>query len=269
MKISATSALVLNWCDLSLYNGPKVSAYVKSLDLSAGDELMRKLDDEHHYMHTQAVSCRKLFMWNEANKFLRQHPDGQVVILAAGIAPLSAGLADRFPNQRIWDIDLYLMKEKSAALSKDFGNITFITADLENVETWKSLLLESGYDTTKPGLFILEGIVYYLSTEGLHRILKAINEFNATAVGDFVIHPELVNPLTRRFPAEVFAMVSLISGQDNIQFYDPPSFTKLITDSGFSGIRFTPLSEVQVERTGSEAPFINADSAWIYLWETN
>jgi len=270
MKISSTSALVLLWSDLSLYQGKAARDFVSTLELSAADPILAKVDGEARVMHTHAVSCRKRFMWKEASGFLEacsaNGRTGQVLILAAGISPLSIDLAERFPGSRIWDIDLYQMEEKASRITAPLENLRFLTADITDVQAWSRQLKAGEFDQRQPTLIILEGINYYIKTEQLLDILRWAHANNAILCGDFVLPPSQVQESTRRFPKEVFEIVKEEAALDFILFYSRQEFTELLETAGYRDIRFTPLKTIQEERTGSEAPFQEPNTAWIELW---
>ncbi|MFM2206985.1 MAG: hypothetical protein RL213_960 [Bacteroidota bacterium] len=270
MKISSTSALVLKWSDTSVYKSAAAVSFLSGLDFSAADEILRRMDEESNRMHTEAVSNRKRFFWKETSDFLEacaaSGKTGQVVILAAGISPLSIDLADRFPGSRVWDIDLYLMEEKAALVGEALPNLRFITADITDIPDWRSQLIATDFDPDRPSIFVLEGINYYISTDDLFEILHWVNGLGAMACGDFVLPPSVVHASTRRFPKEVFDVVREVAGLDFIQFYRRPEFIRLLETAGYKDIRFTALKSVQEERTGSPDPFREAGTEWIELW---
>jgi len=117
MIISDTSALVLNWSAPDIWKSQNARDYFNRLNLSAADNLLKLFDEKENFMHTQAVSNRKFFVRKCAVEFLEKNKDGQVVILAAGIAPLSVDLASLFPESTIFDIDKYLMRDKENFLT--------------------------------------------------------------------------------------------------------------------------------------------------------
>ena len=92
MKISATSTLVLNWTDSNLWQSRETVNYNQKLDLSEGEPLFKLFSEEETFMHTQAISGRKYFMKKRVLGFLEElrnkGESGQVIILAAGLAPL-------------------------------------------------------------------------------------------------------------------------------------------------------------------------------------
>lgn len=266
MKISASSALVLNWTDNRLYTGPKVSRYISSLDLSEGDEMLSHFRPDQNYMHTQTVSGRKWFMMRETRSFIdMQEAKGllsQIIIPGAGIAPFSAAIAELYPKTRLFDIDLYGMEAK-ALLLKEFDNIHFITADLEQVEAWISLLLKSGYDTGLPGLMVLEGITYYLSKPTLASILKWAYENKITVIGELGLPPADVIPEHQEYPIRVFETITNLSNHPGVSFYSRGEFVDMARTAGYSDVVLTPMREMQILRTGEAKPFEKDNACWI------
>jgi len=120
VSISATSALVLNWTDPKIWQSPLASKYMRDLDLSEGQSLLERFSAEENLMHTQTVSCRKFFVRKTVCDFLErmrhEGKSGQVLILAAGLAPMSVEIASLFPESAVFDVDLHNMCEKQELL---------------------------------------------------------------------------------------------------------------------------------------------------------
>jgi hypothetical protein len=91
MLISATSALVLNWTSREIWKSKTTQEYFDGLDLSEAGILLQEFSEREKYMHTQSVTNRKYFVIKHAVEFLNncrhENKRGQVIILAAGIAP--------------------------------------------------------------------------------------------------------------------------------------------------------------------------------------
>jgi len=129
MKISATSALVLNWTDPHIWKTGKARNYFNELDLSEGDELFEQFSERENYMHLQSVSNRKYFirkkcveflsLYQKCVEFLSLYPQGQILFFAAGISPMSVEVAELFPESLIFDIDKYLMNEKKSFINNE------------------------------------------------------------------------------------------------------------------------------------------------------
>lgn len=267
MKISATSALVLNWTDYRIYQGPKVRKYIDALDLSEGKEMLGHFSELQHYMHTQTVSGRKFFMMKETTAFLsalrERGLSGQVIVPGAGIAPFSAAIAELFPDCKIWDIDLYSMNEKAALLSPQFDNIGFLTADLEDVPAWTGKLIEKGFDTSVPSIMVLEGITYYLTKESLLKTLTWAASHGMHVIGEFGLPPEEVHEKHRIFPELVFKTIANLTSHPGITFYSRAEFAKMLDIAGFRNKEMIPMRAMQIERTHSASPFEEENSCWI------
>lgn len=267
MKISASSALVLNWTDTRLYKGPRVERYISALDLSEGDEMLSHFREDQNYMHTQTVSGRKWFMMQETRKFINDNEAkgllSQVIIPGAGIAPFSAALAELYPQARIFDIDVYNMEAKALLLHDEFKNIEFITADLEDVDNWTSLLIKSGYDLKAPGIMVLEGITYYLTKPTLSAILRWAFENKITVIGEFGFPPDMVIPEHREYPRKVFDTIARLSNHPDISFYTREEFIQMAREAGYRKVDLIHMREMQLLRTGEVKPFEKDNSCWI------
>ena len=100
--------------------------------------MLERFSEEENFMHTQTVSCRKFFVKKTVCDFLErlQHEgrSGQVVILAAGLAPMSVEIASLFPESTVFDVDLHNMREKQVLLGGRVPNIAFCECDITDVE---------------------------------------------------------------------------------------------------------------------------------------
>ncbi len=270
LKISSTSALVINWTDQHLYQGKKTKQYIEALDLSEGDVLLNALDKAQHFMHTQAISARKYFMLSKASAFLEdchnKNTCGQVVIMAAGLSPLSASLAEQFPKSRIYDLDLYSMEEKSGLLNNLFSNISFIKTDLNNIAHWSAELIKNNFDYALPTLVIFEGIVYYLEKEVLINLLKWCKAQDASIIGDFCLPPELIHEDYQIYPFRVFEVIRNTLLLPPITFYSRNEFCALLNESGYKEKEVESLPEIHLQRTGNQHPFEISNSGWIDFW---
>lgn len=232
MKISATSALVLNWTHSEIWQSPAAKAYNAQLDLSEGDNLLSQFSEHENYMHTQSVSNRKYFVRKKALEFATQHAHAQFLIMGAGIAPLSVEIASLYPTAKVFDIDRYLMDDKKAMLNNQFENIHFITCDLNQHQELESLLKENGWQPQHPSLIILEGIIYYLDKNALMGLLQFFADKNVALCGDFALTPETVSEQNRKFGTGVFQKISRSVGDITVQFYDPNAFIKMLDTWG-------------------------------------
>lgn len=263
MIISDTSALVLNWTSPDIWKSQNAIDYFNRLDLSSGDTLLSLFDVTEHYMHFQAVSNRKYFVRKCAVEFLEKNKDGQVVILAAGIAPLSVELASLYPESIVFDIDKYLMKDKEKFLNGVCPNIKFIECDITNIDVLHESLVQNEWNNVRPTILIMEGIIYYLQQIDLINILKFFAPGNSAFACDFGVTPELIDERNRIFGTEVFRKIKDSVGLNIVNFYDPDYFLKLLSANGYKlPIRYT-MKDIQIERTGKPEPFDFENPEWI------
>ena len=267
MKISATSTLVLNWTDQNVWQSAETSAYSSKLDLSEGEPLFKLFSDEETFMHMQAVSGRKYFMKQRITHFLEEletrGESGQVIILAAGLAPLSIEIASLFPSSQVFDVDQYLMSEKKELVKNNPSNIEFIECDITNVSALNENLLNHGFKSDAPTIAVMEGIIYYLSTDSFKNILSFLNNNNMVFAGDFCLKPELVSEKTRYYLTDVFRKIKAEVNLDFINFYSPEEITSLLSDAGYKNINLSNMQQIQEERVGETNPFIETNSSWV------
>jgi Leucine carboxyl methyltransferase len=267
MIISDTSALVLNWTLKDIWESKNARDYFTGLDLSAADNLLRMFDSHEDYMHTQTVSNRKYFMRNCAVEFLQQCSSddvrGQVIILAAGIAPLSVEIASLYPNSLVFDVDKYLMDDKENYLGNRCPNIKFIACDITNIELLAALLVEKGWNIHEPGLLIMEGINYYLAETDLKNVLTFFAGYHLKFACDYGLKPACVNIKNRIYGIEVFRKIQELVGLDFLSFYEPGYFMSLVKQCGFiNPVKFT-MRDIQLQRTGQCSPFDFEEPGWI------
>jgi len=269
MLISATSALVLNWTLKDVWQSTNALNYLNGLDLREGEDLYCQFDVLENHMLTQAVTNRKYFVRRHAVEFLAQcqtnHQQAQVIILAAGISPLSVELASLFPSCTIFDVDTHGMNEKKQYLKNICPNICFITGDITDIALLQAKLTQSGWKTSDPTLVVIEGIVYYLTESDLKNILRFFAGFNVRLIVDFVLKPEYVHEKTRIFGVEVFRKIKESVGLDFVNFYAPDYFMDLLNECGFNNLQRYTMDEIQLERTGNKKPFDLEDSGWVSM----
>lgn len=267
INISATSALVLNWTDRKIWQTHPAAAYMDKLDLSEGQSLLDLFSKDENFMHTQTISCRKFFIRNKVCSFLeelqRQGKRGQVLILAAGLAPMSLEIAARYPSSTVFDVDQYNMPEKQMLIGGQLPNIRFCACDITNVRKLDEALVREGFRSDVPVMTILEGIIYYLTKDALGNLLRYLSRMNSVVVAEFGLIPEQVNEKTRFFLENVFATIKQQAKLDFITFYSDEAMSDLIRCAGFASVTLTNFQTIQKERTGNEYPFAEPDSSWI------
>lgn len=273
MKISATSALVLNWTAPDVWTTANATDYTNRLDLSESEKLLGLFSEEEQYMHLQAVSNRKFFVRKKAIDFItlcrQKGALPQVIILAAGIAPLSVELSSLFPEAGIFDLDKYLMKEKEHFLQDSLPGIRFIDGDLTNLEGMDRQLKSRGWDPQKPTLVIMEGITYYLTEDALRGVIAYFAPFAIAMAGDFALQPEIVDEKARIFGTELFRKIKEAIDLKHIQYYDPAHFAALLKDYALTPLQRTLISDIQETFRGTAEPFSGTEPCWISMFSVS
>jgi len=267
VNISATSALVLNWTDPRIWQSPVAGEYMGELDLSEGQSLLERFSEMENLMHTQTVSCRKFFVRKTVCNFLgqlqREGRSGQVVILAAGLAPMSVEIASLFPSSAVFDVDLHNMDEKRKLLGDRLPNIAFGECDITDIGKLDAVLTGGGFRKGEPTIVVLEGILYYISPDALRNLAGYLATNRATIIGEFGLKPELVNEETRVHLLDVFAKIQGQVKMDGVTFYSDDAISGLLREAGFGSVTLHNFQPIQKERTGDVFPFTSPDSSWI------
>ncbi len=130
--------------------------------------------------------------------FLTQtaHNSRQVVLLGAGM-DTRAFRMNWAPETQLYEIDQsHVLNYKEAALAGVQPNCNrhSICADLTE-SLWPERLLKKGYQPSEPSIWLLEGLLYYLSTQDVDRLLKQIENLAAAGswLGADVINTAILN----------------------------------------------------------------------------
>lgn len=104
----------------------------------------------------------------------------QIVIFGAGFDSRGIRFADLNKKTNIFELDIPITQEAKIKQIKKRGvelnpNIVFISIDF-NKESIEDKLLESGFKKNQKSLFILEGLLYYLSSQSVDNIFNVINK---------------------------------------------------------------------------------------------
>jgi len=240
---------------------------MRDLDLGEGESLLARFNEEENFMHTQTVSSRKFFVRKTVCDFLerrqREGRGAQVLILAAGLAPMSVEIASLFPESAVFDVDLHNMREKQELLGDRVPNIAFCECDITDVAKLDASLVSAGFRKGEPTIAVLEGILYYISPDALRKLSNYLSTNRIAVVGEFGLKPELVNEVTRIHLLDVFAKIRGQVQMEGVAFYSDDAISALLRDAGFGSVTLHNFQPLQMERTGDVFPFASADSSWI------
>lgn len=128
--------------------------------------------------------------------FLMNHGIRQVVLLGAGLDTRAFRL-NWDPGTHVYEVDyseLLHYKESVLAGTSLYCTRHSICADLRESH-WSQLLLEQGYQSSEPSIWLLEGLLYYLNSNEVHNLLTEIEKlaiagswFAADAINSAVLN---------------------------------------------------------------------------------
>lgn len=208
-SLSATSALVLLWTDRSLYATQIVKSYWEKLNLSAGVLLYEKCNAIWP-RYERVINDRKWLISNWSKKILARNEMFQVIIFAAGWAPLGLELAELYQKCRVFELDSDNMESKAelvAGISGAPKNICFVSANISDLKQCANALAKSGWSRTQPSLLIIEGISYYISRADLMRIFELAAD-KSQAILEYMVHYSQVEVARREIPQRVFETIA-------------------------------------------------------------
>lgn len=141
------------------------------------------------------VILRKLAIWRLLNDLVRADPlmGKQIVIAGAGLSPLGLDCAVTITDSRVFELDSANVSVKRQLLNRaapeSEGAITCIEADLADLSATSQALVDSGFDPSRPALWIAEGLLYYMEARAGQQLIgralatcshnRAIIEFGA------------------------------------------------------------------------------------------
>ncbi len=120
----------------------------------------------------------------------------QVVLAAAGLDARAFRL-DWPPGTRVYELDLpEVLLAKDGVIQASGANATCerqtVAVDLSEA-TWPEALLAAGYEPQKPSIWLIEGLLFYLTDDAVDELLAKVDSLTATGslVGLDVMNSDL------------------------------------------------------------------------------
>ncbi len=128
------------------------------------------------------VCYRKPEMQRQVREALAATGARQLVVMGAGCDTLALRLAAEGIRPRIFEIDRPSVTDYRAKVFKSVpvatDHITEVGVDFDH-QVFGQLLIEAGYDPTQKAVFFAEGLLGYVSAEGVDDIFRFIKEKSA------------------------------------------------------------------------------------------
>lgn len=266
-ELSDTSAFVTILAGREIHTSPQSQKYLDMLDLSAGEELIRRCNRVWPHLD-QLVKNRK---WCIMECVMGCLAEGmrQVVILGSGMDPLSLEIASRAPNATVYELDVDNMGAKrrllDAAAPDVAGNIRCVTADLGRPEDAAAGAVAAGWRPEAPTVLVMEGISYYLEEGAISELMRG---FAARSEGrvvlEYIVPRGLIERERADIPDLVFAAIDeYMSDPLQILRLTPARVRELASQAGGGIVRRHTMNSMELERTGVNRYFPTERSGWV------
>jgi O-methyltransferase involved in polyketide biosynthesis len=175
LKVPSTSRLVLE-AAMQLYTTPLQQRYIESIDFSETSRIFYEMK-RHYPLIIDTVVLRKQSIRAMLQERLLQVPGQQVILLGAGLDPLSLYLLENYREQvsRIIEIDNGYIEEKQQLYTSIVPGeplIHFVKCDITDAVLLWSKLLENGYREEAPTIIVFEGVIHYISNNAFINTMK-------------------------------------------------------------------------------------------------
>ena len=269
IHISGTSALVLLWGGKEAYKSKLAQKYLEQIDLSSGHELFNECNKVwKHY--NEILRNRKYGIFSLTESILRHYPESQVIILAAGIAPLSLDIIEKFPQAKIFDIDIDNMPLKKKLFDevsegKFKSRIEFIESDITDKKILIESLTKHGWDKNKKSIIIAEGISYYITEDELWNIFSL---FQTKDKSNYIIlesrvPSEKVIEERRYIQEKVWEYLTAALTLKFITRYFDEKVNAYADKINAEVIQKSTMKDIEYLRFGKNEIFATDDSGWI------
>lgn len=144
--------------------------------------------------------------------FLTSNVSSQVVILGAGMDTRAFRLNWEL-GTKVFELDYPEIFDFKSQILKDIPTkCSRYRVPVDLTKFWSEELLVQGYDKTKSSIWLLEGLLYFLSESEVHALLKTIH--NLTAINSY-LGLDLINKSCMNSSGEEFYQEYFLFGCDN------------------------------------------------------
>jgi len=267
--ISSTSALVLLW-SMGKKEGTSLSSkYLEFLNLESARELYLKCNQVWPF-YSEVIKNRKKCVWDLTQLGLNDENVLQVIILGAGMDPLSLDIISKNQSVKIFEID-FSMEEKKAVIEKMdstlLDSLAMISVDLKKPDELLKSLVKSGWNPKYSTLVVLEGISYYLSEKIMNSILRLFKTENKKnrVIFEYLVSQDLVSKKGAANAKKIFDLISEDTGLVEITRYNQIKIKKIIETLNGSLLKILTMKEMEWKRTGKNIFFKRSKSGWIEI----
>jgi hypothetical protein len=264
VSLYATSALVMLWTRPDCYPSFEAQRYMMRLETDQGLKLYEQCQRICPF-YTEVIANRKFGVWSLVKDSV--HNDfKQIVILGAGLAPLSIQICENYRDIQVFDVDIESMNEKHLMIrslqNQALDNVHCVSVDMTKTDLLCRELQAHGWNPFSPTAVVLEGISYYLTPGNLRGLVDLFSskQKGSRLIFEYLLPDECIAIANRDIPRQVFGIIETACAI--------PAITKLTSSQiseqyGCSLLQRYSIHELERKRTGSNVHFPREDDGWI------
>jgi O-methyltransferase involved in polyketide biosynthesis len=266
--VSDTAALVMLWASGYYARNPRISPYLRRLDLSSGRELVDRYNAICPW-YSEVIINRKHFIRSTVEALVRNCANPAVIVnLGAGFSPLSLELSPLLSDRvRFVEMDMQNMEKKTHLYSELFPRecrfISCREADIGNTANLEDTLCPL-IDPKKTRLIVvMEGLSYYIARPVMEKVIADLAGLaqDRYFVFEHLKPCRLVSGERRYIPYRIFSHVRDYTGMDRMTTYSEDEIRSIFGET-FS-CSYYDMDEMERRRTGSRAFFPVPEAGWL------
>lgn len=162
----------------------------------------------------------------------------QCVILGAGLDTFA--YRNRHPDMQVFEVDHPATQSWKRGLLDDAGidvprSLRFVATNFERDDVFRALE-KAGFDATQPSVFVILGVVIYISKDSMFDLLRRIGACADVEIVFDYTEPFDKAPEAIRAPYAAVAARLAADGEPWITFFQPAALHQALRDLGFSTI---------------------------------
>jgi O-methyltransferase involved in polyketide biosynthesis len=252
------------------YQEYPAAKFIKHLDLSEGQRLFALCNTVCDW-YGEIIANRKHFIHYAISEILEsENSPWQIVILAAGMCPLSLNLL-AIKNQKIiniFEIDECGMEEKGKMYNEIFPQyarkIKCISSSI-NEKRMMDVLAGVGYRKELQTIVLAEGISYYISKRRLKDIIQqfATGSKRNIFVLEYLIPSDDIPDKNRKISDKIFNIIKKECDLAKIFRYTKSELERIFIQCGGNLLRHETMSGMESLRKKSNQYFKRQNEGWI------
>lgn len=199
-------------------------------------------------------------------QLIKQHPDLQVIEIAAGLSPRGWGFRNQYPNLRYIEVDLPDMAQvkKQALIEAGQAEAEVLAIDLFTPELKQLFDL---LDPKHPVVIISEGLINYFTKDSLQQLWQSFAEYGKNFTAFHYLTDLYPEPTQHKLAKLIWNSSKLLKVMSrsafSFHFTTPQEIQEFLTNCGFQHIQVeqpsqSPQNLDETQHLGDLVWFIHA-----------